>query len=250
MSPNSSPPALHQCLYDYTSRYTSSIRGRVIEVEVGSGIKSEIFHIHSDVLSSSPFLHNASKPAWTEGREKKPIDLSDEDSLTFDIYAQWLYSHNLLRFMGALRLAKLYVLGEKLMHDEFQNSVIDGLINNADGYREIPQGETVNIIYQGTPEGSPARRLMVDLCCYLMREKESRVEWADHHPEFINDMLTAVFHVRELPPLKERPWARDLDSYHRVLEQGSFEASILSPESPEMYARSEGSSGLAASDDG
>jgi hypothetical protein len=235
MSSNGSPPAPHQCLYDYTARYTPSIRGRVIEVQVGTGLKSEIFYIHSFVLSSSPFLHAARKPEWTEGREKKPIDLSDEDLFTFNIYAQWLYSHNLPRFLGPLRLGNLYVLGEKLMHDEFQNSVVDEFISNAEIYGEVPQGDTINVIYEGTPEGSPARRLMVDLWCYLSKGNKSRDEWADHHPEFINDLLTAVLRIRDTPPLKERPWAVDLEVYHHKLEPESFEVSVISPESPGLF---------------
>jgi hypothetical protein len=68
-------------------------------------------------------------------------------------------------------LAKSYVLGEKLMDLGFKRSVLKGLIAKSlvktSTGEFFPTGATMNIIFNGTPEGSPARHLMVDFWVYI-----------------------------------------------------------------------------------
>jgi hypothetical protein len=63
-----------------------------------------------------------------------------------------------------VELARAYVLGEKPIDVKFKNAIIDTFVavGTAMGYNPI--GERVDILYEGTPEGSPARKLVVDAC--------------------------------------------------------------------------------------
>jgi hypothetical protein len=65
-------------------------------------------------------------------------------------------------------LGKLYVLAEMLMDDTTKDTVHTAILTRlkepfADGLRCYPGLDAVNIIYGGTTQGNPARRLLIDL---------------------------------------------------------------------------------------
>jgi hypothetical protein len=96
------------------------VSGGTVAVLVGQ----ETFYVHHNVLvSSSKFFQNAMKPVWRT-EPLKPIDLSDVDPATFKVYSQWLYTKQMTgEFIHPL-LAKLYVLGERIMDETFQKNVV------------------------------------------------------------------------------------------------------------------------------
>jgi hypothetical protein len=62
------------------------------------------------------------------------------------------------------------VLGEDLVDDEFKNFVIDSLLrklrgSHGDAFWDAAP-KMISTIYAGTPEGSPARKLMADIFAY------------------------------------------------------------------------------------
>ena len=73
-------------------------------------------------------------------------------------------------------LAKLYCFGERMQDPHFRDAVIDAIVArvndlhkyvNNDGtisdFQYYPTTPAINIIYEGTPPSSPARRLMVNI---------------------------------------------------------------------------------------
>ncbi|KAK4960581.1 hypothetical protein LTR10_003477 [Elasticomyces elasticus] len=72
-------------------------------------------------------------------------------------------------------LAQLYCFGERMQDHRFQNAVVDAIIANVRdthrgklngrkaSFKHYPSIQVVNLIYEGTPSGSPARRLMVNI---------------------------------------------------------------------------------------
>lgn len=65
-------------------------------------------------------------------------------------------------------LVKAYVIGDKLLNTNFQNSVIDAIVEkstiaNADGQRYYPGEEAVKHVYHNTTESAAIRRLFVDM---------------------------------------------------------------------------------------
>lgn len=65
-------------------------------------------------------------------------------------------------------LIEAFILGEKLQDQEFRDAVIDCLIDAVDtpdgqDKRWYPTPGFIDRAYRGTPEGSPLRRLLVDM---------------------------------------------------------------------------------------
>lgn len=91
-------------------------------------------------------------------------------------------------------LSKLYVLGERVLDTELQHAVIREIVRlsslkDKTGTRWFPIGPTVTRIYDGTPAGSPARRLMVDT-----HTSQGNQRWldCDNHPAFMTDLSKAL----------------------------------------------------------
>lgn len=108
------------------------------------------------------------------------ITLDDEDPEVFEVYLNWLYCETLPVRNDSpgregnteyIQLAKSYVLGEMLQDVNFKDAVLDAILiksrsTTSDGQCWFPVGPAIRCIYEGTPESSAARRLLVDLYAY------------------------------------------------------------------------------------
>jgi hypothetical protein len=174
---------------------------KTITVEIGTeGMKLSVYEA---VIRKSPtFFDNALKPEWATSRsDPRLIDLTDEDPDTFKIYLHWLHFKTLPTVHAEepstnestehVALSMCYVLGEKLMDKKFKNAIVkalhDTLRNHTSSHPRVPDYESINIIYTGTTENSPARRLLVGMWTtiglYLPKD----------FAEFVNDALHPVF---------------------------------------------------------
>lgn len=96
------------------------------------------------------------------------------------MYIQWLYGRKIFSrpteaegnedsSYGELSLlVDAFVFGEKVQDGDFKDAVIDAVIASINvrdktGECWYPCGSTVDRAYEGTPDGSPLRRLMVDI---------------------------------------------------------------------------------------
>jgi hypothetical protein len=141
--------------------YVPNIDGEIIQVQAGE----QLFHIHEGVLRQYLFFIDAIKPECVSGRNGKPIDLSNENAITFAAYQQYLYSHQTDTTLNEHLWYRMYVLREMLMDVEFQDAVLDVIMS---GYHEsglFPHPTEIAIIFEGTTENSPARALFVDFFC-------------------------------------------------------------------------------------
>jgi hypothetical protein len=186
-----------------------------VEIVVGT---TSIFRVHEDVLRQSPYFVNALKPEWRAAREGKPIGLEDEDPDIFAGYVQWLYTHQVDTKFNTVKRAEMYVLGEVLMDNAFQNAVLGTMIRRVEAKHHYPIGEEIDIIYNGTNEGSPARRLLVDY--YVWGAGSSWVkgyDMANTRPtDFINNLLLALVTRRPALCLNgkgEKTWISDVSKY-------------------------------------
>lgn len=144
------------------------------------------------------------------------LTLKEEDPEVFEIYLHWLYCQTLPvqndnpGFEGNteyVQLAKAYVLGEMLQDVDFKDTVLDAILiksrsKASDGQTWFPVGPAIRYIYDGTPESSAARRLLVDLYTYNGRA-EWLTQWAnkDELPkEFLLDLAVATLAKRPRPP--------------------------------------------------
>ena len=91
------------------------------------------------------------------------------------------------------------------------------------GKRFSPVAEAVNIIYDGTPEDSPARKLLIDI--WHDRAHEHWItKFSDTklYPDFLEDMVKALLRSRDHPS-PGRHWGQGIDSgvpfaYYKPLE--------------------------------
>ena len=137
--------------------------------------------VHASYLArTSEFFASALKKEWTEG-QTRIIELDEETPELMAHYLDWLYTTELptkgcksfdlesSRVGTNDLLAELYVLGERRLDSQLRDAIITEFIrlrlafHYASGCQSSQRVSAINIIYHGTPVGSPARRLMVDL---------------------------------------------------------------------------------------
>ena len=123
----------------------------------------------------------------------------------------------------------LLVLGERIMDSGFQIAVMYQMIckrlRGLTGTEStsLPPSTIVNIIYKGTTERSPSRRLMVDLCVWSGSEvwKCMKSFGEETNVDFNNDLIQALLDQRA-PPRGggiARPWIQNMRSYIKPLER-------------------------------
>lgn len=147
--------------------------------------------------------------------EGKPIDLTDENPIIFKAYVQWLYSHHIDTTHDTIKWAHMYVLGERLMDLEFQDLVLETMARECSKRREYPTfGGPIDIIYNGTLAGSPARKLLVDFyCCAGGSTWVEDEDYASEAPaEFVNDLIRGLM-ANKKKGKGEYPWEADRAAY-------------------------------------
>ncbi|KAJ8112203.1 hypothetical protein OPT61_g5379 [Boeremia exigua] len=156
----------------------TSITGSIFGVTVGKDERQEQFFLHERLFTShSEFLNCATKKEWLQ--QKKVVLLPEDDPATFRLYAVLTYTGFLttkdLPFEWQ-SLVDVFVLAEKLQDLWAKNRVIDAMHSfMTDHLRKISTESAANKIedcisiaslsqlYDGTPTGSQARKLVVDL---------------------------------------------------------------------------------------
>ena len=169
------------------------------------------------------------KPEWASVRpDPRIIDLPDDDAAAFGLYMQWLYSRKLpilpdspessgTSAEGYHTLAWAYVLGERLMDNEFKNAISDAYVLYARGSTpakcHYPCNEEIRIIYEGTSEKAPIRKLLVDIWCC-----RGKYEWIENDSDLPKDFLVGVMKAllkgRRSNENISRPWKTAHEQYH------------------------------------
>lgn len=152
----------------------------LVTLLVGPEQQKMVVH-KSFITQTSEFFESALKHGLSEG-ETYTIKLTAETPELMAHYLDWVYTTELPSGKTAFfstttdqkvaaynLLAELYVLGERRLDSAFRNAVTAEIVRlrpSQFGLHDcqlFQQGKMVNTIYQSTPTGSPARRLMVDL---------------------------------------------------------------------------------------
>jgi hypothetical protein len=100
-------------------------------------------------------------------------------------------------------LSKLYVLAKKLMDDEARDTVLAAMASRSveeayDGQLYFPPDYLARTIYDGTVEGDPTRKLLVDL--YTQFGTENSIAPVEELPkDFLYDMTRSLLGQRPLP---------------------------------------------------
>lgn len=124
-------------------------------------------------------------------------------------------------------LAELYILGEKLIDAPFQNTLMASIIESLKTGALTPDMESIKVMYNGTPESSPGRRISVDKCAWDMDWRAQCLEDLDpeQDAEFSVDLLRAMAQCRPCVSWGySRPWILQLRPY--MVTQGGNAISI------------------------
>ncbi|KAJ4365564.1 hypothetical protein N0V83_008184 [Neocucurbitaria cava] len=202
----------------------------MLTVTVGTGAETVKFPVHEALLrKSSLFFDNAMKPEWAASKlDPRDVDLTDEDPEVFKVYLHWLYMRTLptvhrdLNLRGQKhefdQLSNCYILGEKLMDVRFKNAILDGVVDAMNNTPfctgKMPGEASINIIYSGTSEGSPARRLLVDI--WVMYAGENWIKHlTDKLPhEFVLEFSRALLKDKCNGKKDTRRWRTRMEDYH------------------------------------
>jgi hypothetical protein len=214
-------------------------------VVVGKG-NNNTFLIHQSVLEShSEFFQAALKKNWPEGKQRI-VGLPEAQPEHFDFYAQWVYYDTIPNKRDANGetdyecLAHLYCLGEVLLDRTFQNRIIDAIVAGTrenvkfegmtNAIRSRPHAGVVARLYTETPEGSAARKLMVDL--YAKSATSSIVEYF-RDVEILQDLTKALMDDRDASAASLKRKYAQLDGgvpkayYHRDGEENEVSEDVI-----------------------
>lgn len=176
------------------------------------GAEQEEMLVHGTYLSrNSEFFKAALKKEWVEGQTRL-IKLPEESPDVMKHYLTYVY-HDKLKVSDTTptelmhyydqysTLADLYMYGERFLNRALQHAVIENIIRltattRADTkdlgktYYCFPAGPLINKLYNGTPAGSPGRRLLVDL---YVRNGLKQSMTLELEPQFILDAASALY---------------------------------------------------------
>jgi hypothetical protein len=193
---------------------------------IPSNMHKDAINVHRGVLSqTSKFFAKATKGEWCELRkDPDTITLKGDDLKVVKAYVRWLYRQepplpllgNKVVGNAFIFLAKAYVFGEKVMDTAFKNTIIDCTVANVVESNSFPGSRAMNIIYGGTPDGSPARRLIVDFYAYAAYVTSETDVWAKNIRNFSKELLVDVLiaTVTKRPGLGKGPWESAAHLYH------------------------------------
>lgn len=161
------------------------------------GPEEAVYTLHENaIVSRSEFVRLALRHDWKEAQERC-ISMPEDDATAFEVYQTWLYTGTV--FTNAVIdaqesddeygvLVRAYLLGQKLMDNDFKDTIIDAIVNKllTTGLFDIRQTGTV---YDNTPKGAPLRRLWLDIYRYQGQASwlHEELDDADISPEFLFD---------------------------------------------------------------
>ena len=178
----------------------ASFTSPMIEILVGKEPSARKFTVHKPlVTATSEFFKRAVKEEWSEtGIE--PITMPEDDVSIFNLYVNMTYSGGVVATKTSAspdpdewtRLTRLYVLAERLQDVWAKNRVVNamhGYLNDVIA-RSMPfRGfDSIVELYEGTPAGSPARKLVADFYAHKS-DKETMIAGRDVLPtDFVFDV--------------------------------------------------------------
>lgn len=178
----------------------------------------------------SDFFRAAFEGSFKEADEGK-IELPDVKIDVFEAFQVWLYSHSLRdgdnnkdssgcpQLLACRTLAHLWAFGDKYQIPLLRNDSLDALLEKLEEKNRFDV-TVVHIAYQNTMQGSPLRRLAIDLCVFKMAHQSD--EWTifkeSDYPNWSVDALVDFARCMSNAWQLKLPWRilplRDKCHYH------------------------------------
>lgn len=202
----------------------------VVKVRVGTGVDSQDFYVHKDLLSHhSPFFKAALSNERKEALENV-VQLPDDDVEVFRIYICWLYGSWPFTSLASGQVDKqgtfsipdhdtlgsAYCFGDKVLDFDFCDMVADMLCAHSTELSYCPITVFARI-WKVAAVGSGPRRLIVDSYVCLAKKAWS-VDLYKFEAELWQDIAEALIADREeFVSLRSQtvPWIKgDMCRYH------------------------------------
>jgi hypothetical protein len=158
------------------------------------------------------FFKAALSGNWVEAKDRL-VKLPEDEPTVFADYVHFLYTRKLHvkshKASGEssghdekISLLKLYVLAEKLQDADTKRAVMGAVFNCFWGIcitpSEFPGLECIEIVYGGTPAGSPLRRILVDFYTYYARD-DTLKQYVTYPNEFMQELAIDLLKKRAKP---------------------------------------------------
>ncbi|EAT80614.2 hypothetical protein HBI56_203440 [Parastagonospora nodorum] len=201
------------------------LSSKIITIKAGPPPSTTTLKIHHAVLvRSSEYFKRVLKHEWASLRsDPDTLDMGPTHTASdIKTYCNWLYSgtiptRNFDDEDGAksdyifIDLASAYAFGEQIMDQSYKRCALETLAGVQIGAPDYPCAEAFVIVYDGTPEGSPARRMLVDMYAYGAVDSKCWASAFEALPkEALVDVLRAMVRVRR--ENTGRPW-REIGGY-------------------------------------
>jgi hypothetical protein len=156
---------------------TKYTRADLVTLLVGPE-EQELLAFGHQLSENSDFFKSALKKEWADG-QTRTIRLPEDETQTVEQYLDFVRSQVLptktIELANHLRdtdsyvtIFRLYTFGERVLNTSIRNAVIEETLRlrdilDGDSMCWLPSDDSVEVIYEGTPEGSAVRRLLVDI---------------------------------------------------------------------------------------
>jgi hypothetical protein len=155
-------------------------------VTIEIGVEKIAFMIHEDLLVYySDYFRGAFSGSFkeaTEGRLAPP----EEKVNVFKVFNNFIYTHQLCDGDGAdlcwSVLIKVWLFGDRHIIPALQNEAMDSILAKNVKEKSIPSF-SLKYIYRNTLDGSPLRKVMIDLVTYkghlpiMMMSEKATLDW-------------------------------------------------------------------------
>lgn len=197
----------------------------LVHVEVGTDKNSKTYAIYSSTLTTrSLFFRKALSGPWKEA-EERVVHLPEDNVKTFGLYLHYIYnnefacisnpSDNQYSKTERVTLAQLYVLCEKLQDPKSKNCIIKASSDSickirSNGNWNIPESAVIEILYKGTFQGAPVRRMLVDIFAQGVPSNFATADWTNKYPgEFLQDLAVSLMTTFDLDVRRAAPLPRE-----------------------------------------
>lgn len=201
--------------------------GDVICVEVGKGTSVAKFFVHTELLVKHSEVFQAILTHTSEEGKERAIPLSEPCADAFSDFHSFLYTGKV--YSGDrneqaspdhdeewFRLSQGWVLGAMLVSGTYKDAIADAVLHKAITQNVVPTEMFYNI-YPKSRDGSPFRKLLVDLAVHWAHDlsPEKRVSGAGERRaaalEYFQDVAMALHRLH---------WGREKVKFNRLLRKG------------------------------
>ena len=225
-------------------RYDRGDFSDIVEVRVGE--KKKPFQVHKSVLcNSAQYFQAALNGNFAESRTQI-LELVEDNAEIFEHFLVWLYTGQIIPGFQAGDdgvsaqevLVQLYIFGEARGIPKFQDSVMDQLIDQMEKSPSI-SNHLLPAIYDGTPIGSPLRRVYTDYIALegeLIPHEWFKPECKRRHPrESLIDLIGALYKIKRDCTCTRKTLTELRDDYHVEISEGDFKASSEATEADKKW---------------